>query len=191
MISFYFYHPETGQVMCAGKCMGHDYDLQTHPIGIKAQGDSDPRTQYVEGGALKTIPPQPSLSHVWNWNTKEWLPDADVLRASHKHAWNQWRDTTLVSGYAHDGHTFHSDDTFLGELQLLLKGYERGFLTGTSSIRTLENEVLQMNEQEVEGLLLMSVYRQGVYSQSWVGKDALEDPDLTYEQLLTMGPPQL
>lgn len=145
----------------------------------------------VDGGGNKTLhaaPPKPE-HHEWDWATKSWLPNLDVARESQRQAWNAWRDRELVAGYSHNGHVFHSDDRFMAELQLILKGYERGHLTGTSAIRTRDNGTLQMTHAEIEGLLLMiGLHRQAIYQQSWVGKDALAGLN-TLEDIVAGGPP--
>ena len=144
----------------------------------------------VDGEGNKTLhaaPPKPE-HHEWDWVTKSWLPNLDAARESQRQAWNAWRDRELVAGYAHNGHVFHSDDRFMAELQFILKGYERGYLTGTSAIRTRNNGTLQMTHAEIEGLLFMiGLYRQAVYSPSWVGKDALAGLT-TLEDIMAGGP---
>ncbi len=137
---------------------------------------------------LNTAPAKPP-NHEWDWTTKSWLPNLDAARESQRQAWNAWRDRELVAGYPHNGHVFHSDDRFMAELQLILKGYERGHLTGTSAIRTRDNGTLQMTHAEIEGLLLMiGLHRQVIYQQSWVGKDALAGLT-TLEDIVAGGPP--
>ncbi len=132
---------------------------------------------------------RPSAHHDWDWPTPPSLPNPDDARESQRQAWNAWRDRELVAGYLHNGHVFHSDDRFMAELQLILKGYERGHLTGTSAIRTRDNGTLQMTHTEIEGLLLLiGLHRQAVYAQSWTGKDALASLT-TLEDIMTGGPP--
>lgn len=145
----------------------------------------------VDGDGNKTLhaaPPKPE-HHEWDWPTKSWLPNLDAARESQRQAWNAWRDRELVAGHPHNGHVFHSDDRFMAELQLILKGYERGHLTGTSAIRTRDNGTLQMTHAEIEGLLLLiGLHRQAIYQQSWVGKDALAGLT-TLEDIVAGGPP--
>ena len=148
-----------------------------------------PEYSYVEGGRWITAPAQPSPYHAWDWPTKSWLPNLDAARESQRQAWNEWRDRELIAGYAYNGHVFHSDDRFMAELQLILKGYERGHLAGTSAIRTRDNGTLQMTHAEIEGLLLLiGLYRQAIYAQSWTGKDALAGLT-TLEDIVAGGPP--
>lgn len=138
---------------------------------------------------LVPFPAKPSPYHEWDWTTKSWLPNLDAARESQRQAWNAWRDRELVAGYANNGHVFHSDDRFMAELQLILKGYERGHLIGPSAIRTRDNGTLQMTHAEIEGLLLMiGLHRQAIYQQSWVGKDALAGLT-TLEDIVAGGPP--
>ena len=146
---------------------------------------------YVDITTVRPVPfpAKPSPHHDWDWATKSWLPNLDAARESQRQAWNIWRDRELVAGYSHNGHVFHSDDTFIGELQLLLKGYEREYITSTSAIRTRGNAVLQMTNAEIETLLLLiGLHRQVIYAQSWAGKDALADLT-TLEDIMAGGPP--
>jgi hypothetical protein len=146
---------------------------------------------YVDITTVRPVPfpAKPSPHHDWDWATKSWLPNLDVAREAQRQAWNAWRDRELVAGFSHNGHVFHSDDTFIGELQLLLKGYEREYITSTSAIRTRGNAVLQMTNAEIETLLLLiGLHRQVIYAQSWAGKDALADLT-TLEDIMAGGPP--
>ena len=146
---------------------------------------------YVDTTTVSSVPfpERPSQHHEWDWTTKSWLPNLDAARDAQRQAWNAWRDRELVAGYAHTGHVFHSDDRFMAELQLILEGYERGYLTGTSAIRTWDNAVLQMTHAEIESLLLLiGLHRQAIYAQSWVGKDALASLT-TLEDIMAGGPP--
>ena len=143
----------------------------------------------VDGNKTLHSAPQKPEHHEWDWPTKSWLPNLDAARESQLQAWNAWRDRELVAGHSHNGHVFHSDDRFMAELQLILKGYERGHLTGTFAIRTRDNGTLQMTHAEIEGLLLMiGLHRQAIYAQSWVGKDALAGLT-TLEDIVAGGPP--
>ena len=143
---------------------------------------------FVQDEQLVPLPAKPSPHHEWDWPTKSWLPNLDAARESQRQAWNAWRDRELIAGYAHNGHVFHSDDRFMAELQLILKGYERGHLTGTSAIRTRDNGTLQMTHIEIEGLLLLiGLHRQAIYAQSWAGKDALASLT-TLESIMAGGP---
>ena len=148
-----------------------------------------PGEHYVQNGELVSFPAKPSPHHEWDWTTKSWLPNLDAARESQLQAWNAWRDRELVAGHSHNGHVFHSDDRFMAELQLILKGYERGHLTGTFAIRTRDNSTLQMTHAEIESLLLLiGLHRQAIYAQSWVGKDALAGLT-TLEDIVAGGPP--
>lgn len=180
--------PETGEVLsCISAPDGHAHFYGEHFI-ITNEMVSDV-THYVQDGELVPFPEKPSPHHEWDWTTKSWLPNLDAARESQRQAWNAWRDRELVAGYSHNGHVFHSDDRFMAELQLILKGYERGHLTGTSAIRTRGNAVLQMSAAEIESLLLLiGLHRQAIYQQSWVGKDALASLT-TLEDIVAGGPP--
>lgn len=182
------YDPNTGKILFVANIPDEFVYLQS---GVFLEQDSDPSSQYVdvETLELRAFPSKPSPHHDWDWATKSWLPNLDAARESQLQAWNAWRDRELVAGHSHNGHVFHSDDRFMAELQLILKGYERGHLTGTFAIRTRDNGTLQMTHAEIEGLLLLiGLHRQAIYAQSWVGKDALASLT-TLEDIVAGGPP--
>ena len=145
---------------------------------------------YWKGEEIKVRPLRPGDFYAWSSELETWLPNLDAAREAQRQAWNAWRDRELIAGCLHNGHVFHSDDRFIAELQLILKGYERGYITSTSAIRTRDNVVLQLAHTEIEGLLLLlGLHRQAIYAQSWAGKDALASLT-TLESIMAGGPPQ-
>ena len=185
----YAQHDEFGRITCVGSAPEGSDTSHLGRVMLDPPSDIDFNENYIFEGALKSRPLKPSPHHEWDWTTKSWLPNLDAARESQSQAWNTWRDRELVAGYPHNGHVFHSDDRFMAELQLILKGYERGCLTGTSAIRTRDNGTLQMTHAEIEGLLLMiGLHRQAIYQQSWVGKDALASLT-TLEDIMAGGSP--
>ena len=187
-ILFTAWDKTTSEVLYSGEA-SDPLSLESDKVGIDVGIRADSNTFRIENGEYSQIPTQPSPHHEWDWTTKSWLPNIDATREAQRQAWNAWRDRELVAGYPHNGHVFHSDDRFMAELQLILKGYERGHLTGTSAIRTRDNGTLQMTHAEIEGLLLLiGLHRQTIYQQSWVGKDALAGLT-TLEDIVAGGPP--
>lgn len=184
----YLQYDSLGKILCVGSAPdGASTEHMDHVLLDPPEVDFS--EDYVQGGEIVRRPPSPHPHHEWDWTSKSWLPNLDAAREAQRQAWNAWRDSELIAGYTHNGYIFHSDDTFIGELQLLLKGYERGFLTGTSAIRTRDNGTLQMTHTEIEGLLLLiGLHRQAIYAQSWVGKDALAGLT-TLEDIVAGGPP--
>ena len=183
------FNPDSGMILqCVKAPDSHAQHCGVNVLIVEDENVTD-ITHYVDGGVLVPFPPMPTRHHEWDWATKSWLPNIDAAREAQRQAWNAWRDRELVAGYPHNGHVFHSDDMFIGELQLILKGYERGHLTGTSPIRTWDNSTLQMTQAEIESLLLLiGLHRQAIYQQSWVGKDALASLT-TLEDIMAGGPP--
>lgn len=184
------YSTATGEITQIFDCSENDSieHLSGDGYGI-IESNGDYYDGYVQNGEPFHFPAKPSPHHEWDWTTKSWLPNLDAARESQLQAWNAWRDRELVAGHSHNGHVFHSDDRFMAELQLILKGYERGHLTGTFAIRTRDNGTLQMTHAEIEGLLLLiGLHRQAIYAQSWVGKDALAGLT-TLEDIVAGGPP--
>lgn len=86
-------------------------------------------------------------------------------------------DHELVAGVlAPDGNRYHTDDRFLSELMALVLGYQAGVLTGTQSIRTMDNRNLQMDAPQLVALAqLVGAHRQAAYARCWAAKDALPD----------------
>ena len=184
----YLQYDAAGKILCIGVAPDGS-GLDHIPNVLIDPPEVDFNEDYIQDGEIIRRPANPSPYHEWDWPTKSWLPNLDAARESQRQAWNAWRDRELVAGYPHNGHVFHSDDRFMAELQLILKGYERGRLTGTSAIRTRDNGTLQMTHAEIEGLLLMiGLHRQAIYQQSWVGKDALAGL-ATLEDIVAGGPP--
>ena len=181
-------YAETGKITRCIDAPDSEASLHAQMYVLALSGCSD-ETHYVQNSELVPFPEKPSPHHEWDWTTKSWLPNLDATRESQRQAWNAWRDRELIAGYPHNGHVLHSDDRFIAELQLLLKGYEQGYTTGTSAIRTLDNAVLQMPQAEIESLLLLiGLHRQAIYAQSWAGKDALAGLG-TFEDIMANGPP--
>ena len=183
------------EITCVCEILQSEYEklVQQGVKTVLLSSDTDLNTfldtHYFHNGILKECATKPGRFYKWGSITKSWLPNLDAARESQRQAWNAWRDRELIAGYTHNGHVFHSDDRFMAELQLILKGYERGHLTGTSAIRTWDNGTLQMTHAEVESLLLLiGLHRQAIYAQSWVGKDALASLT-TLEDIMAGGPP--
>ena len=185
------YNVATGEITQIFDCSENDSIEHLSGYGYEIiESNGDYSDGYVQNGELLHFPAKPSPHHEWDWTTKSWLPNLDAARETQRQAWNAWRDRELVAGFPHNGYVFHSDDTFIGELQLFLKGYERGHLTSTSAIRTRDNAVLQMPHAEIESLLLLiGLHRQVIYAQSWAGKDALASL-ATLEDIVAGGPPE-
>lgn len=185
----YAQYDALGRILCVGTAPDGADVSNLGQVLLEPPDTVDFQEDYILDGLLIRRPANPSPYHEWDWTTKTWLPNLDAARESQRQAWNTWRDRELIAGYTHSGHVFHSDDTFIGELQLLLKGYERGHLTGTSAIRTRDNGMLQMTHAEIESLLLLiGPHRQAIYAQSWAGKDALASLT-TLEDIMAGGPP--
>lgn len=190
-MEFTVYNISTGEILRSGYAPNEWINLQTSSeLEAVHLGEALDASMFffVDGQPIQK-PNAPSNFHSWDWSTKSWLPNLDAARESQLQAWNAWRDRELVAGHSHNGHVFHSDDRFMAELQLILKGYERGHLTGTFAIRTRDNSTLQMTHAEIESLLLLiGLHRQAIYAQSWVGKDALAGLT-TLEDIVAGGPP--
>lgn len=84
------------------------------------------------------------------------------------------RDEGLVAGVEIEGVRYHSDDRFLVELMGMIMGYQVGIYTGSQSIRTRDNQIVQLNVQQITALAAaVGTHRKAVYATSWAAKDAL------------------
>lgn len=166
-----------------------DIDSLSSDEGTYVFGSVSKGMYYFNDGEEVQIPTPSRRTDKWDWTAKSWLPNLDAAREAQREAWNVWRDRELVGGYSHNGQVYDSDDKFMTELHIILTGYGRGYLTGTSAIRTRDNVTLQMTHAQIEELLvLIGLHRQGIYSQSWAGKDALADLN-SIESIMNAGPP--
>lgn len=97
-------------------------------------------------------------------------PTAEELRADIERR----RDEGLVAGVTMGGEQFHSDDRFLVELIGMILGYQAGVYTGSQSIRTRDNQIVQLSVAQITELAAtVGAHRKSVYAASWAEKDAL------------------
>lgn len=83
-------------------------------------------------------------------------------------------ERALDAGVLIDGARYHTDNTFLIEILGLVLGYQAGVLSGTQTIRTMANENVQMNQEQIVALAAaVGEYRKAVYAECWAAKDAL------------------
>ncbi len=152
--------------------------------------DIVPDNHYVLGGDLVAFPPRPTPYHDWEWVDREWVPNLQRAREVVQFRWSQWRDRELKAGYVQDGLRYHSDETFMNELSLILKAYERGHFAENSlrTIRLMDNTNMRMGWAAIENLLLqIGLRRESIYEQSWYWKDALESMT-TVEAIMAAAP---
>ncbi len=86
------------------------------------------------------------------------------------------RDAALNAGFTFDGHLFHSDQVFQGQLHAFLLAWATGALapTATAKIRRKDNVMVDMTQAEVGALAgALMAHVQGIYATSWTAKDAL------------------
>lgn len=101
-------------------------------------------------------------------------PTPEQIRASAVAEIDSRREDGLVAGVSMGGSNFHSDDRFLVELLGMVMGYQTGVFNGTQSIRTRDNEIVQLNVQAITELAaIVGAHRKAVYATSWAEKDAL------------------
>lgn len=101
-------------------------------------------------------------------------PSAAQVRAAAVETINATRDADLVAGVVVDGKRYHTDDRFLTELLGMLLGYQVGVYSGSQAIRTMDNQIEQLDLAQITALAAsVGAHRKAVYSASWAAKDAL------------------
>ncbi len=167
------------------------YETAEHGVLISDRENLANGEHYVDGGEIFERPAKPAQYHEWDWGSRQWYANIGAARNAVKAQWNQWRDRELKAGYVQDGLRYHSDETFMNELSLILKAYERGHFAENSlrTIRLMDNTNMRMGWSAVENLLLqIGLQREAIYAQSWYAKDAIEEMT-SIEAILAAGPP--
>lgn len=101
-------------------------------------------------------------------------PTAEQLRAIAVVDIDRRREEGLVAGVVMGGEQFHCDDRFLVELLGMIMGYQAGIYSGTQSIRTRDNQIVQLDVAGITALAAtVGEHRKAVYAASWAEKDAL------------------
>jgi hypothetical protein len=101
-------------------------------------------------------------------------PTAAQVRAIAVETINTTRDADLVAGVVVDGKRYHTDDRFLTELLGMLLGYQAGVYSGLQAIRTMDNQIEQLDLTQITALAAaVGAHRKAVYAASWAAKDAL------------------
>lgn len=128
---------------------------------------------WIAGGGIPdTQPVRPSEFH--DWNGSAWVENLDRAREYVRTKRTAHVDTVIQAGATVNGKLYHADDRFISELQLLMKGLDRGLIPEPVSIRRKDNVTEQFTALELETLALsVGVHRQIAYQMSWQAKDAL------------------
>jgi hypothetical protein len=86
------------------------------------------------------------------------------------------RDDALSAGFLHNGFLYHCDPTFQGQVGDYILGYMTGLISPTTQklIRRKDNTSVMMGQAEISSLAVALIaHVEGIYTQSWVAKDAL------------------
>ena len=103
-----------------------------------------------------------------------YLRSAVEVKSHQLNALNEQRDIDINAGVTFKGHLHHSSNDFLLELLGILFAYQLQVKTGLQKIRTLDNQIIEMEYDDLV-LLAKSIgdYRENIYETSWAAKDAL------------------
>ena len=78
-MNFTIYNTATGQIIQSGICS--DISIQAIPHGCSLlEIQSDSLNQYVDNGQLINIPVRPSNQHEFNYLTKSWVINIELLK---------------------------------------------------------------------------------------------------------------
>lgn len=69
----YIAYKLTGQITKTGVCAGADFYLQGEHV---IEGVANDATQYIQDGELVDMPPRPGEFYIFDYETKQWIPDA-------------------------------------------------------------------------------------------------------------------
>lgn len=71
----YTVYEPNGKINKTGACSEEDFKHAIEDGELFIEQMSSPQYQYVENGQLVNMPPQPSIDHVFNYDTKTWVVD--------------------------------------------------------------------------------------------------------------------
>lgn len=78
-MNFTIYNTSTGQIIQSGFCI--DVSIQIIPDGCALlEIESDPLNQYIDNEQLINIPVRPSFEHEFNYLSKSWVLDINLLK---------------------------------------------------------------------------------------------------------------
>lgn len=109
------YNIESGEII-NNIMSSKEYIVDNESLAVIAVGEDDYRKScnqlhYVSNGALVEIISQPSLNHVYDYYTHQWV-DGRSLDEVKDDQWNLVKQSRLLkerSGFAHNGHMFNAD----------------------------------------------------------------------------------
>lgn len=80
-MNFTIYNTLTGEIIQSGHCPDDDYVLQQVPEGCSIiDMESTPSNQYVENSVVVNKPLQPNEFCVFDYQSKQWIPNADLAK---------------------------------------------------------------------------------------------------------------
>lgn len=80
-MNFTIYNTLTGEIIQSGHCPDDDYVLQQVPEGCSIiDMESTPSNQYVENSVVVNKPPQPNEFCVFDYQSKQWIPNSDLAK---------------------------------------------------------------------------------------------------------------
>lgn len=100
----------------------------------------------------------------------------EEVRNQQRAAIDKDREAALLVGVEWDGHVWHTDERFQLCLTARISAWQAGIIPAlaTQTVRTKANETVELSfEQHKQLALRVMLYVSGVWSDSWMDKDAL------------------
>lgn len=80
-MNFTIYKTSNGEIIQSGHCPDSDYLLQQIPEGCAIIAlESKTNSQYVENETVFDKPAQPTQFHVFDYESKQWVENADIAK---------------------------------------------------------------------------------------------------------------
>ena len=80
-MNFTIYNTTSGQIIQSGFCL--DVSIQIIPDGCALlEIESDPLNQYIDNKQLTNIPARPSIDHEFDYSSKSWVLNINLLKES-------------------------------------------------------------------------------------------------------------
>lgn len=156
--------------------IGGFYDRAIHGDAIPADSveiTKESHTALIEGQASGMCIVADENGHPVLANPPP--PTIEEQRAAAVAVINETREVGLLAGVEVGGKRYHTDDRFLTELLGLVLGFQAGIYTGPQSIRTMDNQIVQLDVAQITALAAaVGEHRKTVYAATWAAKDALQ-----------------
>lgn len=190
----YLVFDATGAEILRGRALETSIEPLREIYDVRIVEELPLRPQRLFEGALVDIPEQPSLMHSFDVTTCMWRGDLAVARKQLKESWTAWRDSALAGVITVADTPYAISASALYDLEQLLTEMQTGVLASKKPVlvRGKNNAMVPHNMQSIVELInAIRAARREIFNATFAGKDALDNPELTFEQVLLLGPPPI